>query len=87
MRAVESGRYVVRAANTGISTVISQKGQILSSTPALTEGYSTAEISFFTEKTVFTRTGNLIVLLCCLYLDISLSAELFFASGKKTVAK
>ena len=68
MRAVESGRYVVRAANTGISTVISENGEILSSLPALTDGYAVADISTSTQRTLFSYTGNLIVLLSAIYI-------------------
>ena len=68
MRAVENRRCVVRAANTGISTVISENGKILSSLPALNDGYVVAEISTSTQRTLFSYTGNLIVLLSAIYI-------------------
>ncbi len=63
LRAIESGRYVVRAANTGVSSVISPKGVVLTDVPPLVEGYTYAEISPISARTLYSYTGNLIVYL------------------------
>jgi apolipoprotein N-acyltransferase len=68
LRAVENGRCVVRAANTGISTVISDKGRIITSLPPLTDGYVFAEVSTSDQRTLFSYTGNLTVLLSAIYI-------------------
>ncbi len=61
LRAVESDRYVVRAANTGISSFISPKGEILKSLPALEKGYITENIKFRNNLTLYTKIGDIIV--------------------------
>lgn len=61
LRAVESGRYIVRAANTGISSIIRPTGQIMASLPPLVEGYIAEEVYFRDNTTVYTIAGNLIV--------------------------
>ncbi|GBR76384.1 apolipoprotein N-acyltransferase [Candidatus Termititenax persephonae] len=45
-RAVESGRYLVRAAEDGISAVISPRGKILAALPAFTSGCLVYEVPF-----------------------------------------
>jgi hypothetical protein len=57
-----------RAANTGISTVISDKGRIITSLPPLTDGYVFAEVSTSDQRTLFSYTGNLTVLLSAIYI-------------------
>ena len=64
LRAIESGRYVVRAANTGISTVISDEGELLAWIDPLTEGYAVADVSVRENRTLYTVIGNLFVYLC-----------------------
>lgn len=83
LRAVENGRYVVRAANTGISTLISDKGRVLSSLPPLTDGYTAAEVCTASYRTVFSYTGNLIVLLCAVYLGYLSVSAVIIGSRKK----
>ena len=61
LRAIENGRYVVRAANTGVSAVISPNGEIIAGEGALVEGYCTADAERLTELTPYTLFGNLIV--------------------------
>ena len=76
LRAVENGRYVVRAANTGISSVISPKGEILTSIGDSEEGFITADVRFLDNTTLYTRTGNIFVFFCALYVAIITAAAL-----------
>ncbi len=56
LRAVEQGRWLVRAANTGISAVIDPKGRILAHGRLFTaESVSSPEVGLVTEMTVFHR--------------------------------
>ena len=64
LRAIESGRYVVRAANTGISTVISNEGDLLAWIDPLTTGYRVADVRMRTSHTLYNVIGNLFVYLC-----------------------
>ena len=61
LRAIENGRYVVRAANTGISTVISSKGEVLCSLEPLVDGIVEYDVSVNTHKTLYSVIGDLIV--------------------------
>ena len=64
LRAVESGRYVARAANTGISSIISPHGKTIDSLGALETGYVTGNVYFYGERTLYSYIGNLIVWIC-----------------------
>ncbi len=63
MRAIENGRYVVRAANTGISTLIDSKGNVLDSLPPLEEGMIVGEVCVNTHRTLYSYIGNGVLLL------------------------
>ena len=61
LRAVEIGRCIVRAANTGISSVIDPNGNVLDSEPPLVEGYAIAEISARSRLTIYTVIGDVVI--------------------------
>lgn len=60
LRAIESRRDVVRAANTGVSAVINQRGDILDSRPYWVPASMKAEISLNSSLTVFSLTGDVL---------------------------
>ena len=64
LRAIETGRYVVRAANTGVSSVINDKGEILETLGALETGYVLEEVCLSDRVTVYSVIGNLFAGLC-----------------------
>lgn len=64
LRAIETGRYVIRAANTGISAVISPDGAVTAQLEALKEGVVYGEVALRTDRTLYTLTGNLWIVLC-----------------------
>ena len=61
LRAVESGRYIMRAANTGVSSIIRADGRILNYLDPLVEGNVYGEVYMRTNRTVYSYVGNLIV--------------------------
>jgi apolipoprotein N-acyltransferase len=63
-RAVENRRALARAANTGISGFIDPAGRILSSTPLLEEAVVTRTLPMISEKTFYTRFGDLFAMAC-----------------------
>ncbi len=67
LRAVENGKYVIRAANTGVSSIISEKGIIKEYLNPLVSGYISTEVFLNTDKTLYCYIGDLIVLLCVFY--------------------
>ena len=64
LRAVENGRFVIRAANTGISSVISPSGEIVESLGDNEKGYITADVRYINDTTLYTRTGNAFLVFC-----------------------
>ncbi len=58
MRAIESGRYVVRAASTGISSVISPDGRVINQLEALKTGYIVEQVSPQSMTTLYSVIGN-----------------------------
>lgn len=58
LRAVENGRYVVRAANTGISSVITPTGEVVGMLDPLVRGNVTCDVRMISEKTLYTRIGD-----------------------------
>lgn len=58
LRAIESGRYVVRSANTGISTIISPRGEVISMLEPLVTGNLYGTVYARENMTLYTLTGN-----------------------------
>ncbi len=67
LRAVESGRYVLRAANTGISSIITPAGKVIKQLEPLTAGYIVAGAGARDGKTIYMMTGNFFVALCAFF--------------------
>ena len=68
LRAVESGRPVARAANTGISGWIDVRGRIHDPTPVYTEQALVVDVPIYTENTVFDALGEWVALPCVLFI-------------------
>jgi len=62
MRAVEQGRYLVRAANTGVSGIIDPYGRVLIRTQLFETVAVVGEARFVQERTVYARIGDLVAL-------------------------
>ncbi len=78
LRAVESGRWVVRAANTGISGVIAPTGRVVSRTELGVATLAEAEIVIANRDTFYAGVGDVFAGACVI---ISLSAVLLAWSG------
>lgn len=59
-RSVETGRYLVRSANSGISAVIDNHGNIKSTIDINEQGVIVEEIELFDEQTLYTKTGDIL---------------------------
>jgi len=59
MRALETGRPVIRATNTGITAAIDHKGQVLASLPAFTTGVLCVHVQGMTGMTPYIIWGNI----------------------------
>jgi apolipoprotein N-acyltransferase len=65
-RAIENRRFLLRAANTGISAVISPTGRVAGATPILKESISIGGFSFISETTFYSNHGSPVVILCAM---------------------
>lgn len=63
-RAVEFGRYIARSANTGLSTFISNTGEVIDEIPPLTEDHLCQDLVNLNTRTLYSRIGNVFVYLC-----------------------
>lgn len=64
LRAIENDRYIARSANTGISTFISGRGEVLASIEPLKDGYLVEDIAKNDGRTLYSYIGNTFVYLC-----------------------
>jgi apolipoprotein N-acyltransferase len=62
MRALETGRYMLRATNSGVTAIIDERGRVLQALPAFTEGVLFGRVQGFQSATPYTRFGDWIVL-------------------------
>ncbi len=58
MRALETGRYILRATNTGISAIIDEKGTIIASSPQFIPHVTSSKVKTFEGLTPYARFGN-----------------------------
>lgn len=65
MRALETGRPLIRATGTGITAVIDERGRVVERIPAFSAGVLSADVGGFEGRTPFMRFGSLPVLLLC----------------------
>jgi len=69
-RAIETDRYLIRAANTGISAIIDPKGHVKARTPIFTEEILKGAFAMRDTKTFYVRYGDYFVLLALVALVI-----------------
>ena len=83
LRAIESGRYLVRAGNTGISSIITEHGEHLAWLAPETKGIAIAEVEMCTNTTLYTRIGNLFVYLCIAFVLLLYPTHLILEKCRK----
>ena len=66
MRAVETGRYMLRATNTGVTAIVAPDGAVAGRLPSFAEGVLEGKVRGRTGATPYTAAGNVPVLLGCL---------------------
>ena len=71
MRALELGRYMLRATNTGISAVIDDKGRLVAKTEQFVPQALAAEFSLLHGLTPFARFGTIPIFIWCVFSAIS----------------
>ena len=63
-RAIENGRYLLRSANTDVSSIIAPDGSVLGEQEVLTRGMVVADVYARDVQTPYTQLGYLLVWLC-----------------------
>jgi apolipoprotein N-acyltransferase len=58
LRAIEQGRYLARAANTGISGFVDPYGRVLQKSNMFQSAVMTEDVRFITERTIYSRIGD-----------------------------
>ncbi len=84
LRAIENGRYVVRSANTGISSIIDPMGNIKSSLSANQEGVIVDEVYMRDNLTVYTIIGNVFIYICIVVICAALCAEFMVKCARRS---
>lgn len=67
-RALETGRYMLRATNTGATAVIDARGQVVTSAPEFTRAIVNYDVPGYAGQTPYVRWGNYAALVLCLVL-------------------
>jgi apolipoprotein N-acyltransferase len=74
MRSIEQGRYLARAANTGISGFVDPYGRAVDKTDLFHEAVVVGDLRFITERTVYNRIGDLVAWLSLVLTSVALLA-------------
>jgi len=69
MRAIEEGRYLARAANTGISGFVDPYGRVIGKTQLFEQATVVRDIRFIADRTIYSRIGDLVA-----WLSLALTA-------------
>jgi len=77
MRAIEEGRYLVRAANTGISGIVDPYGRVLARTGIYEPAVVVGEARFLRTWTIYARYGDVVA-----YLSVALTVALLALSAR-----
>ncbi len=84
LRAKETGRYLLRATNTGISAIIDEQGKIVSQSPQFEPFVVEGTIKSFTGATPYSRFGNYPVVIMAL---IILAVCFFYTYRRRKLQK
>ena len=74
MRAIEQGRYLARAANTGISGIVDPYGRVIAQSDLFEPAVLVADVRFLTGLTVYGRIGDLFAYVCVVVTAAAMAA-------------
>ena len=75
LRAVETGKYTVNCGNTGMTSIVSDKGDVLVQIPIFEDGYAIGTVRPSSVRTLYSYIGNLFVYLCVAFVIASIIIE------------
>lgn len=78
MRSIEQGRYLARAANTGISGIVDPYGRVLAESAIFEQVTLVDEVRLLTSRTIYSVSGDAIA-----YVAIALTASALMVVGRK----
>lgn len=76
LRSIEEGRYLARAANTGISGFVDPYGRVLQSSELFQSAVMAEDVRFITDRTIYSRIGDLVG-----WLSVALTLAALAVSG------
>ena len=82
LRAVEQGRYTVSCGNTGITSIVDSKGNLLAEISDNEEGYVRGTVLASDNRTLYSYIGNLFVYLCIAFI-VAVFAKQAFMNQKE----
>jgi apolipoprotein N-acyltransferase len=68
MRALETGRTMLRATNTGVTAIIDPRGRVVARLPQFTEGILEGEVRGYAGASPYVKFGNTPIVLMCVVL-------------------
>ncbi|MCF8053956.1 MAG: apolipoprotein N-acyltransferase [Deltaproteobacteria bacterium] len=83
MRAIESRRFLLRVANTGISAIVSPTGKILAKTEVFETALLVGNIVPLTKTSIYSRHGDWFVFFCLLGISLAWIAKLIYLRSKR----
>jgi apolipoprotein N-acyltransferase len=75
MRSIENGRYLARAANTGVSGFVDPYGRVLEKSALFEQGVLVQDVRLLQHRTLYSRTGDLIAWLALAFTLAALLAS------------
>jgi apolipoprotein N-acyltransferase len=79
MRAIEQGRYLVRAANTGISGAVDPYGRVVAKSAIFEQTGVVVDVRFLQGRTIYSRIGDVAA-----YASLAITALALVAGGRRT---
>ena len=68
MRAIETGRYMLRATNSGVTAIINERGRVAARLPKFSEGLLEGSAQPYTGMTPFVRWGDFAAITLCIFM-------------------
>jgi apolipoprotein N-acyltransferase len=78
LRAIEEGRYLARAANTGISGFVDPYGRVLQRSNMFQSAVMAEDVRFLTGRTIYSRIGDVVG-----WIGVAMTLALLLATRRK----
>lgn len=83
LRGVEQGKYTVSCGNTGVTSIASDKGVVISDMPIYEEGYVIDTVYASSGRTLYSYIGNLFVYLCVAFALVPFAHNIWYKRKQK----